>query len=166
VTDPKAGEAYSAFIKTQLKAEYDRRASLDGRGIALVTTSGTFVTLIFALATFGLGKDYQPSSVARLLVLGAVVGLCLAALLGLVANALRRYEVMKGGALLAMTREHWRDGDELARRVCADSDARTTVTLRSGNERKADLITAGLVAQLAGISAVVAAVAVELVRHR
>ncbi len=45
-------EQYGEFIKDELEAQEKRKASFEQRGLAVITTSGTLVTLLFALAAF------------------------------------------------------------------------------------------------------------------
>src|SRR5438128_865547 len=47
-----AGSAYAAFLVQQLQDESLARDSLERRGLAVISTSGTLVTLVFAFATF------------------------------------------------------------------------------------------------------------------
>ncbi|HEX8117309.1 MAG TPA: hypothetical protein VF521_08555, partial [Pyrinomonadaceae bacterium] len=42
--------AYGDFIKDELEAQDKRKASFEQRGLAVITTSGALVTLLFALA--------------------------------------------------------------------------------------------------------------------
>lgn len=156
------GATYSAFTKKQLDAEYDRRASLDARGVALVTTSGVLATIVFAAAGFALGKDYVPSVLGRGLIVSGLILFCGAALFGLLASALRSYDVAKRLHLEEMTRNsHWSDTEEEARRNTAAINTVTVTTLRKGNEEKATRLVIGLVFQLVAIGCLVAAVAVE-----
>jgi hypothetical protein len=43
---------YGDFIKDELEAQDKRKASFEQRGLAVITTSGALVTLLFALAAF------------------------------------------------------------------------------------------------------------------
>lgn len=44
----QAGSAYTNLIDEQLETEQNRRASIEQRGLSVLTTSGTLVTLLFA----------------------------------------------------------------------------------------------------------------------
>ena len=52
--DPRGGESgytvYGDFVKDELEAQEKRKASFEQRGLAVITTSGALVTLLFALA--------------------------------------------------------------------------------------------------------------------
>ena len=45
----EGSEVYADFIKSMLDAEDSRKSSLEQRGISIITTSGTLVTLLFGL---------------------------------------------------------------------------------------------------------------------
>jgi hypothetical protein len=53
-----AGAVYQAMVDSLLKAEYERRKTLEGRGATLLTASASMLTLIFALTVFVTGKDH------------------------------------------------------------------------------------------------------------
>ena len=84
VPDEDAGVAYGQLIMDQLAEERNRKASLEARGVTVITTSGTLATLLFAL-TAGLtaaAKFKLPQS-AKLPLLLALVAFVIAALAGL-----------------------------------------------------------------------------------
>lgn len=89
VSPPATGRAtYVAFLKDEIAAQDARKASFESKGIAVITTSGTLVTLLFALAalstkheaTFDLPKD------ARHWLVWALVFFFAAAVAALVTN--------------------------------------------------------------------------------
>jgi hypothetical protein len=47
---PSGVGSYGAFLKDQIATQEQRKASFEQRGLAVITTSGTLVTLLFALA--------------------------------------------------------------------------------------------------------------------
>lgn len=49
-TDPAGLVVYGEFIKDELEVQDKRKASFEQRGLAVITTSGVLVTLLFALA--------------------------------------------------------------------------------------------------------------------
>src|SRR5215212_326740 len=57
--EPAPGfRAYGEFVKDELAAQDQRKASFEQRGLAVITTSGTLVTLLFALSALAT-KDSQ-----------------------------------------------------------------------------------------------------------
>ncbi len=79
---------YGAFVDAELRAQDARKASFEQRGLAVVTTSGVLVTLLFALA--GLSTKSKATFVlphsARLWLVVALIAFVLAAASALATN--------------------------------------------------------------------------------
>lgn len=129
----------------------------------MVTTSGTFVTLVFAISAFVLGKDHAPSGGARWATVVALGLFVVAGILGIVGNALWSYDVASGDTLREMiTNPHWKDSEVDARNVVATANVKTVETLRSGSDTKATIITVALGFQVAAITALAVALLTEV----
>ena len=92
MSDANAGEAYGRLIDDQMSQERQRKASLESRGITVITTSSALATLLFAL-TAGLtsaSKFKLPGS-ARLPLVLTLTAFVLAAALGLIVNIPLKY---------------------------------------------------------------------------
>lgn len=88
----KAGAAYVQLIDEQLREERSRKVSLEGRGISVITTSGTIVALLFGLTaglTAGLGHSLP--KIVRLPLLLSLIAFVAAASLGLATNVPLKY---------------------------------------------------------------------------
>src|SRR5713101_8015051 len=89
------GSSYGPTIKAQLDEERATKASLEARGLAIITSSSVLATLLFGLVAFTRGNVNQAHLnvgvwAGRALLLG--VGLfAIAALLGLWANLPLKY---------------------------------------------------------------------------
>ncbi|MGI8438639.1 MAG: hypothetical protein ACR2NV_00295 [Thermoleophilaceae bacterium] len=83
-------------MDAELRAQDARKASFEQRGLAVITTSGVLVTLLFAFA----GLSVQPGATlafpgsARLWLLAALLAFVLAAAAALATNIPRRYEAV------------------------------------------------------------------------
>src|SRR5262245_59701725 len=86
-----AGPVYTALVGARLAEEEGRGRSLQARGLAVVTTSGTLVTLIFAVAHFVPRATVAARipGASRWLLAIAVVAFVGAAVAGLLANVPR-----------------------------------------------------------------------------
>lgn len=153
------GEAFAAFIEGEVKAERDRRASLDARGLAVVTTSGSLTTLLAAVGAFvsARGGFGLPTGTIFPLTV-TLVAFSLAAVCGLLASHNRQYDVADRTTLALMVGEKWPTSEVDARNVVADLNARTVDSLRRGNNKKATLLMAGLAFQLLALAALSVAV--------
>ncbi|MDQ1684394.1 MAG: hypothetical protein QOC82_1131 [Frankiaceae bacterium] len=159
------GTQYHAFVAEQMKAEYERRTTLEARGLAVVTGSGTLVTLVFGIGAFVLGKDYKPSATAVWALGVSLVLFIVAAFFGLLANFLRKYEVASPTTVNLMLTTHWTDTEVAARNVCAVADAETLKSLRAGSNDKAQQVTVALICQLLATGGLAFAVLWEFAHH-
>lgn len=149
-----AGVVFADFVEKELNAERQRRASLDARGVSVLTTSGTLVTLLLALGALVTDLDgFEPSQISLWTLAGALAGFVSSALLSLLANRLRGYEVTQPAQL-----HEWRDRDgawhdtaDKARRVITKANILTIASLRQGNNTKASFIEAALWAQFGAV---------------
>lgn len=157
------GSVYTAFIEGQVKAEYERRAALEARGIGVITSSGAFTTLLFGVVALVKGKDFAPAVLTQLLLAAAVLALIVAGALGLWANQLIAYRVAKPATLTAMVTTHWGDSEVSALNACAVANIDTLETLRDGSNKKAGRITLALWAQLGAFVLIGLAALVEVV---
>jgi hypothetical protein len=89
--------AYGEFVKEELAVQDARKASFEQRGLAVITTSGVLVTLLFALAALSTKRSQTfvlPSS-ARTWLEIALVLFFLSAVTALVTNAPLIYQAVK-----------------------------------------------------------------------
>jgi hypothetical protein len=115
---PAGSDVYADFVNSLVDAETSRKSSLEQRGIAVITTSGTLVTLLFGLIAVITSSTtfVLPSQVHGWLAAAAIL-FVLAALTGIVVNVPLFY----GG--MVMTEDELRAswGDQ-------PSDAQASVT--------------------------------------
>jgi hypothetical protein len=157
------GKTYSAFIEAELKAERDRRASLDARGLAVVTTSASLVTLLAAVGAFAsTAANFRLPGTAVPWLIVTLVGFVVATILGILANANGRYKVTDRPALDRMRTEHWTDQTAQAMVNVAYINTVTSDTLRRGNNIKVGLATSALSAQLIALIALAVTVFIIL----
>ena len=80
---------YGDFIKDELEAQDKRKASFEQRGLAVITTSGTLVTLLFALAALSTKEaaTFTLPTTARTWLAFALVLFFASALAALLSNA-------------------------------------------------------------------------------
>jgi hypothetical protein len=99
VTEPTAtaSAAFSEYISEQLVEERARKTSLEARGLALITTSGAFTTLVLAIAAL-VGDDDLPGLSRGLLVL-SLAGFLGAAVMGVVVNLPADYKEPRADGL-------------------------------------------------------------------
>ncbi|MEJ3748454.1 hypothetical protein WEI85_34865 [Actinomycetes bacterium KLBMP 9797] len=148
------GSVYAAFIEGELRVERERRAALDARGLSVVTSSASLVTLLTAVGAFVTSeKGFTLPGAAVVPLLATLGSFTVAVVLGILANRSRYYHVALAETLYGMVTEHWGDDEIDSRNNVAELNIRTIHTLRLGNDMKANLLTWALSAQLMGVVA-------------
>lgn len=156
-----AGSAYRGLIDDQLKREDARKTSFESRGMQIIASSGTFVTLVFALAAVvtGTSKFKLADSSKGVLALSLVL-FAAAAAYGILTN-------MPGGDYVEaeasslkrlLDEQFWLGPVEIAQRRVAELEVALISAAREENNRKADLLRLGLGCEVFGVLAVAAAV--------
>ena len=100
-----SGELFAAYVVEQLEVEEKRRASLESRGLAVITSSGTISGLLLAFAALAdrregleLSDDVTPWLIA------ALIAFVVAALLGVGLNTPSETALLIHPALLSTVR--------------------------------------------------------------
>lgn len=158
---PRAGQALGPLIEEQLASEDARKASLEARGVTLITSSGAFVTVLGAVATLALGKDSAvavPQLSAVFLTLG-LVALFIAAICGVYVNVPQNYGSARAAHLLTLAQTSWDATFDSASQQIAISRAEDLVSARGRNKHKAWVLLVGAAAQVGALLLIGIAVA-------
>jgi hypothetical protein len=149
-----------------LSAEERRKTSFEQRGIAIITTSGVLVSLLFALgAVVTHSKGVHMSATSRALLVLALVLFLVAAVSGIVANYPVRYELIATSDLRRLVEpEAWNGDPDPASRRVAEVSVNVLASARANNEVKGKALVAGMVAEVAAVTVVAASVVVMLLQ--
>jgi hypothetical protein len=146
------GAKYASFVEQELKAERARRGTLDGRGQAVVTTSGALAALLTAVGAIVVNrKGFVLPVVARYPLVSALAFFVIAAFFGILVTINFKYEVASKKTLSKLPRGHWADSDNVAMRNIVATNVMTIATLRRGNDTKVTLLLVALFAQLGAL---------------
>jgi hypothetical protein len=148
----------------RLTEEEKRGSSLQARGLAVVTTSGTLVTLLFAIAKFGLSSE-TPAKIptaSRWLLAAAAVAFVAAAVGGLLANLPRALVRPRLSNLTELIETRWGGPAGSAEKTVALARARQLRELERGNDSAARSVLTGLAAEVVAIALAAAAVVLVL----
>jgi hypothetical protein len=157
MTPPDNGRTlYAEFIKEQLDSQEERKDSLEKRGLAVITTSGALVTLLFGLtalsvkraATFDLPNT---SAVFLVVALGFFVA---AALCALVTNLPRSYEAVTVDALRSAVSNRWEDSETTASKMIAQTRLTMLASAKEVNGQKGIALTASVVLEIIAVALV------------
>jgi hypothetical protein len=155
----KRGAEYSAFLKDLVEAEEKRITGMETRGLAVVTSSGTLVTLLLALAA--LVTRVQQVKLPGLALGAAAVAAALlvaSAVCAGLANAPWRGWGLKPECLGSELWERWDDASDNAVAKVAATRLRMWAETHKQTQRKAKLVFAAAMLQGAGASALTVAV--------
>lgn len=153
------GKTFAEFVRRELEAERERRKTLDGRGVTIITTSGTLAALIAAVGAFATGRPgfRLPDAAAGPLKLTLVM-FAAAGVFGIISTRLTLYAVTPPHVLREMLGDRWNTDEVDARNFVSEQDVKTIESLRSGNNEKAGWLIAALVTQVVGLVALTYAV--------
>jgi hypothetical protein len=152
-----ASDIYADYIKGLADAETVRKTSLEQRGLAVVTTSGTLVTLLFALiAVITSAKNLSLPASARGDLAAAVILFAIAVAVGLTANLPFLYEEAEPTAdtLSAV----WTYAPQEAQAFVIATRLKIVSSFRHANAVKGWLVLAAGLVQLAAVVTLVLAI--------
>ncbi len=112
--------AYGELLKDELEAQEKRKASFEQRGLAVITTSGTLVTLLFALAALSTKENdtFVLPANARTWLSAGLTLFVLAAILAVLTNVPLRYQaVTADGVKKRLNESPVRDATEAAKDI-------------------------------------------------
>lgn len=151
---PAAGEVFAELIEANLERQAGRKASLEQRGLAVVTTSGSLVTLSFGFAAFIRADGSELTTATSVLLALAMVLFVAAAALGLAVNSTRHYEYLSTKSLASLcTAELWRSDALEATRQISAMQVRILERARENNASKARSLRRAVITELAAIAA-------------
>jgi hypothetical protein len=153
----EGSEVYADFIKSMLDAEDSRKSSLEQRGIGIITTSGTLVTLLFGLTTAITGaKTFTFPAAARDWLTPAAILFVAAAAAGIVVNVPLFYGKIEVGR--ADLEPVWHDDAPDARAAVAAMRLERVNAAQGVNNAKAWVLVIGAVLELAAVAMLTAGI--------
>lgn len=154
-----AGPEFATLLE-KLSADQDaRKTSLEQRGIAVITTSGTLVTLLFALvAVVTKAADFELPRTAQGPLGVALGGFVLAAVLALLTNVPLLYANVRAKEAGAQIWDQWYAGRNKALREITATRLGIVARAQLVNGIKAWLLIAALVSEVVGVGGVALAV--------
>jgi len=164
-TPPPAGPEYAKYVE-QLVTEQDaRKTSIEQRGLAVITTSGTLVTILFALvALLTKAADYHLPVKARGPVGVALIGFVVAGVLGLVTNVPLKYSNIDLSDPDKLFWDHWDSGQSDAQQRIIGTRLNILGQAQANNGRKGWALLTAMSFEVAAVIALSIAVS-EILRH-
>ena len=157
---PDGVAEYGSFLREQLAAEDSRKTSLEQRGLAVITTSGALVTLLFALAALSTKKEptFELTGGAEMALGISLAFFVGAAICALVTNVPLPYHQVKPAQVEGRLDEDPVRSEHDALRDIAKTRATELKSARRMNGIKANLLLVAMALEVAAVVAVAVAV--------
>lgn len=144
------GKQYAAFIEAELKAENERRSSINTRAAAALTASAGLVTVVLAVLTVLVdrpGGQFTLTGWAKNWLVSALVLLLCAGLFAVLAGAPWLFKAAKPKTLRYFLDNGWADDEARARKRTAYCNAMVVKAQRRGNILKSYFLLASTICQ-------------------
>jgi hypothetical protein len=148
----RGSTVYLEYIKDQVAQQDERKESIEKRGLAVITSSGTIVSLLFALVAILTGVEkYELPAGAEPWLGAALGGFGLATLAGILTNLPLRYEAVEAEELEKAIQHSWDDAPEKAEREVAATEIKVLATAKWLNTLKGWILIVAISSQLVAV---------------
>jgi hypothetical protein len=160
----RGSTVYTDYCKDQIDEQEARKESIEKRGLAVVTTSGTIVSLLFGLVAVLTGADkYELPSGAEPWLGGALGAFAVALLAGIVTNVPLLYLGVEPKELRHAIDSFWNDSSDTAEKRVAATHVKILARAKALNAAKGWILVGAYCAQLVAVVCLALAVRVILV---
>jgi hypothetical protein len=165
MAEERGASIYSAYIKEQLAAQETRKASIEQRGSAVITSSGALVSLLFGLVTLTTrSTTYELPEGAKSWIFAAMASFVIAAIAAIITNTPLFYSGVKTSDLQqALRGSIWNDPPPIAEKRIAATDIKVLRTAKSRNTFKGFALLGAVVAEVLAVLFLALAIRVVLV---
>jgi hypothetical protein len=155
--EPNGVSVYAEFVQGELAAQDKRKESFEQRGLAVVTTSGGLVTLLFALGALSTKKQatFELTGDAPLFLAIALVLFFVAAFAALLTNMPIRYAVPEADSIRTMLEKAEGRSKDHALKAITRVRLDSLADAKSKNGRKARLLFMAICFEVAAIWVVI-----------
>jgi hypothetical protein len=165
VTD-RGSTVYAEYIKDQLAEQDARQESIEKRGLAVITTSGTIVSLLFGLVAVLTGTDeFDLPSGAEPWLGAALVAFVLATLAGILTNIPLLYIAVLPKELRLLIDSFWKDEPAVAEMRVAATQVKVLARAKILNGAKGWVLMGAFAAEFAAVICLALAVRVILIQN-
>ncbi|HEU5062846.1 MAG TPA: hypothetical protein VFT79_06805 [Solirubrobacterales bacterium] len=160
----RGSTVYVEYVKDQVAQQDERKESIEKRGLAVITSSGTIVSLLFGLVAVLTGVEkYELPAGAEPWLGCALAGFITATLAGIVTNVPLHYQAVEPDELKKAVKSHWSDAPEVAEQRVAATEIKVLASAQRKNSIKGWVLVVAVSAQLFAVASLALAVRVILV---
>lgn len=143
---------YVTYVIDQVARQEARKGSFEQRGLAVITTSGVLVSLLFGLTAVLTGAaDYHLPDGSRVWILVALVCFVVAAIAGLLTNLPLKYSGVTADALKTAIEERWEGSRAAAEREVALTELKVLHRAKKRNRMKGWILIIAIGAEILAI---------------
>jgi hypothetical protein len=154
---------YAGYIAAQVARQEERKHSFEQRGLAVITTSGALVSLLFGLTAVLTGAaDYHLPNASRGWIFAALVCFVAAAISALLTNLPLKYSGVTADALKEAIEKRWEDSRAAAEREVALTELKVLRRAKQRNRLKGLSLVVAIGAEITAVFCLAAAVATIL----
>ena len=151
--EPAGPAAIADFIAELVRAEDERRESLDARGSTVISVSGTLVTLLLGLAALVTkAQTFVLPDPARQRLTFAVIAFVVAVLLAIATYVPQPARITDPAALARLLPDLWERTDDFAAKKVTATRLEQLASLQAANDRKALVLLAAVSAQVVAVA--------------
>jgi uncharacterized membrane protein len=147
--DERGSSVYAAYIESQVRDQEALKGSIEQRGVAVITTCGTLVSLLFGLAAVLTGVEkYELPSAAEPWLYAALIAFVLAAITAIVTNLPLFYIGVRVEELRGAVKNRWSESPEDAKQRVAATQVKVLARAKKLNKVKGIFLMAAIVAEV------------------
>jgi MFS family permease len=163
-SDDRGGTSvYATYVAAQVASQEERKRSFEQRGLAVITTSGVLVSLLFGLTSVLTGAvGYHLPHGSRGWILAALVCFVVAAIAAILTNLPLNYSGVTADALKKTIDERWEDSAAEAEREVALTEVTVIRRAKARNRLKGRALVFAITAEIVAVLCLAVAVAVIL----
>ncbi|WFE35297.1 hypothetical protein [Micromonospora sp. WMMD975] len=156
MSSESAGDVVSSFIEKQLTTERATKASLETRGLAVITSAGTLTTLLLALSALVAQRPaYALPGGAWVPISVAATAFLLSAVVAVYSNApMKSMTVAPAAFKEHLTDKYWGAPKSEAVRAVANSQLILLGAVQNQNKKKALILMAAIIGETIGVIAI------------
>jgi hypothetical protein len=151
-------EVFGDYINKELERQIARKTSFEQRGLAVITTAGALVTLLFGLAALSTNQEtFVLPDTSKVLLLVALGFFVIAIAAALATNVPLVYQNVTPQGLSQAVQTRWSETPSAARKTVAKTQLKVVLSARTVNGVKAWLLFAAITCELCAVGLVGAA---------
>ena len=147
-----AGEVFADYVKEQIDLEDKRRASLETRGVGVITVSATLVTLLFGISAVATNQPgFVPAGDIRARLTWALIAFAASSVIAIGTTVPLAISTVDASRLAPEVRKRWDATPDAARKATTATRVADLASLQRVNTIKSVLLLAAVAVQVVAV---------------